>query len=159
MSVYLVRHADAKNEVEDASRPLSEKGMQEVRQMASYLSRLNIRAGIIFHSGKLRAKQTAEVLSEYLRPFDGISETDGLSPLDEPLLWVKRLKDIKNPIFLVGHMPHIARLASLLVCGDAGRDIFLFRTAAIVCLKRDGAGIWHLQWMLTPDVAAGEKIT
>jgi len=155
MNIYLVRHADAKNEEQDALRPLSEKGLQEMRQLASYLSRFNIMAGRIFHSGKLRAKQTAEILFEYLRPFDGISETDGLSPLDEPLLWVKRLKDIKNPIFLVGHLPHIARLASLLVCGDAGRNICLFRTAAIVCLKRDEAGIWHLQWMLTPDVAAG----
>lgn len=159
MNIYLVRHADAKNEEQDALRPLSEKGLREMRQLASYLSRLNIRAGRIFHSGKLRAKQTAEILFEYLRPFDGISETDGLSPLDEPLLWVKRLKDIKNPMFLVGHLPHIARLASLLVCGDAGRNIFLFRTAAIVCLKRDEAGIWYLQWMLTPDVAAGETVT
>ena len=159
MNIYLVRHADAKKEEEDPSRPLSEKGLQDIKQIVLYLSRLNIKAGKIFHSGKLRAKQTADVLFENLRPVKGISEADGLAPPDDPLLWVERLKDMPDGIFLVGHLPHLAKLASVLLCGDAGKNIFLFRTAGIVCLKRDEAGAWYLQWMLTPDVVAGETGT
>ncbi len=47
----------------------------------------------ILHSGKLRAKQTAEALSEHLHPTGGSSETDGLAPLDDPTIWAGRLAE------------------------------------------------------------------
>lgn len=87
----------------------------------------------------------------------GISEVDGLSPLDEPNIWAERLKDVPDDLFLVGHLPHLARLASLLLCGNADKNIVSFRMAGIVCLKRDDAGTWSLQWMLTPEVVVGTK--
>jgi phosphohistidine phosphatase len=159
MNIYLVRHADAKNEGEDPSMPLSEKGLQDIKQVASFLSRLNIKTGNIFHSGKLRARQTAEVLFEYLRPVHGISEADGLSPLDAPLIWKERLGDMKDSVFLVGHLPHLAKLASVLLCAETGKNIVMLGTAGVMCFLRDNAGEWYLQWMMSPDVVGGEAVT
>lgn len=151
MLLYLVQHADAKREEEDPSRPLSEKGLQDIKKVASYVSQLNIKGYKIFHSSKLRARQTAEVLSENLKPTKGVSEVDGLTPLDDPKIWAERLKDIPDDIVLVGHLPHLGKLTSLLLCGDADKGIVSFKMAGIVCLKRDDSA-WSLQWMLTPEM-------
>lgn len=66
MRLYLVQHGEAKKEEEDPLRPLSERGREDVQRVAKYVEKLDIKASIIFHSGKLRAKQTAEILAEKL---------------------------------------------------------------------------------------------
>jgi len=159
MNMYLVQHAEAKSDQEDPLRPLSARGREDMVRVAAYLSQLNIPVNKIFHSTKLRAKQTAEILFEHLKPARGVSEADGLSPLDEPAIWAGRLRDLPDGVILVGHLPHLARLASLLLCADIDKNIVSFRMAGIVCLKRDDTGSWSLQWMLTPDVVSGDKGT
>jgi len=157
MFIYLVQHAEAKREEEDPSRPLSEKGMEDLNRVAFHVSKLNLKIDKIFHSTKLRAKQTAEVLSEYLRPIQGMSEVDGLSPLDNPDIWAGRLKDVPGDIVFAGHLPHLGRLGSLLLCGNAEKNALSFKNAGIICLKREETGAWSLQWMLTPDTVVDDK--
>ena len=155
MFIYLVQHAEATKEDVDPSRSLSEKGLQDIKKVASYVSQLNIKVYKIFHSGKLRAKQTAEVLSENLKPTKGITEVGGLAPLDDADIWEERLKGMTDDIVLVGHLPHLDKLVSLLLCGSADKNIVSFKMAGIVCLKRNDIGEWSLQWMLTPEIVAG----
>jgi phosphohistidine phosphatase len=155
MFLYLVRHAEAKREEEDRARPLSEKGVEDITKIASYVSLLNISVDEILHSHKLRAKQTADVLFQSLKPVRGLKETDGLSPLDGPEIWADRLKDLRNDVILVGHLPHLAVLASLLLSGNADSNICSFKTGGLVCLKREDSGRWSLQWMLTPEIVVG----
>ncbi|MCZ2845213.1 MAG: histidine phosphatase family protein [Candidatus Bathyarchaeota archaeon] len=64
MKLYLVQHAEAKQEEEDPARPLSEKGWENLDKISDFLKGKDIKVSKIFHSGKLRAKQTAEKLSE-----------------------------------------------------------------------------------------------
>ena len=150
MLVYLVQHGDAKREEEDPSRPLSEKGIKDVKGVASHISRLNIGVEEVLHSGKLRAKQTAEIISEKLKIAKGISETDGLSPMDDANMWAERLNKRTDTLMLVGHLPHLGKLASLLLCSKKERNFVAFKMGGIVCLKRDDTG-WSLQWMITPE--------
>jgi len=157
MFLYLVQHGDAKKEEEDPARPLSENGLRDITRVASYISQFGIKVYKIFHSAKLRARQTAEVLSGNLNPAEGMSEVDGLSPMDDPDIWAGRLKDVPDDIILVGHLPHLARLASVLLCGDADRNPVSFRMAGVACLRKDDNGAWSLQWMLTPEIIVGEK--
>jgi len=159
MNIYLVQHADAKSDQEDPLRPLSAKGREDITRVSAYLSQLNIPVSKIFHSTKVRAKQTAEILFEHLKPAKGVSEADGLSPLDAPALWAERFKELPDGVVLIGHLPHLARLTYLLLCGDIDKKIVSFRMAGIVCLGSDDTGAWSLQWMLTPDVVIGEKWT
>jgi phosphohistidine phosphatase len=157
MFIYLVQHADSKKEEEDPARPLSEKGIRDITKVSFYVSQFNLSFEAIYHSPKLRAKQTAEILSKNIKPAKGILEADGLAPLDNPDIWAERLANMQTDVVLVGHLPHLAKLASLLLCGDAGKNVVSFRMAGIVCLKRDEAGAWSLQWMITPDMVIGEK--
>ena len=115
MFLYLVQHAEAKKEEVDPSRSLSENGMRNIQTTSLFFARQGLKVNKIFHSNKLRAKQTAEVLAEHLKPEQGLSEIDGLAPLDDPNIWLERLKGVPDDVILVGHLPHLARLASLLV--------------------------------------------
>jgi phosphohistidine phosphatase len=152
MFLYLVQHAEAKKEEEDPSRSLSEDGLHTIQKTSRFFAKQGLKVHKIFHSNKLRATQTAEVLAEYLKPEQGVSEIDGLAPLDDPKIWHERLKGVPEDVILVGHLPHLARLASLLVCEREKSDIISFQMAGIVCLKRDDSGAYTLQWMVTPEI-------
>lgn len=157
MFLYLVQHAEATTEKENPAKPLSEKGEKDIRRVALHLSKLDLKISRILHSKKLRARQTAEILSESLKPSGDTAESDGLAPLDDPTAWADRLKyltaSVTENIVLVGHLPHLGKLASLLLCGDPERNIIAFRMGGVVCLKRDEKGEWSIQWIITPDLA------
>lgn len=148
MYLYLVRHGEA--DQDEPTKPLSSHGRGEVERIASYLSSLEIHS--IFHSIKLRAAQTAEVFTEYGKPADGPAERDGLTPMDDPHIWGDRLDAVVEPTMLVGHLPHLSRLASLLVTGSADRATFDFGPASVLCLRRHEYGRWAVQWMLGPEL-------
>ncbi|MDI1472799.1 MAG: phosphohistidine phosphatase SixA [Thermodesulfovibrio sp.] len=149
MFLYLVQHAEAKPEHEDPQRGLSEKGLRDIKKVAYFISKINIQVDEIMHSGKLRAKETAEILANALKI--KTYETEGLAPLDPPEIWADKLKNIDKSIMLVGHLPHLGHLASLLICGDKEKNIVLFKMAGIVCLVKENLK-WSLKWMITPDV-------
>ena len=152
MLLYLVRHGEAKSEPADPSQTLSEQGLRDVKKVASYLAGLNLPLDIIFHSRKVRAKQTAVVLSDFLKPEEGIQETDHLGPLDDPSEWEHILQESNKDIMLVGHLPYMAKLFSTLVCGFMDDGMVTFKNASVACLKREYDGTWLLQWMMGPEV-------
>jgi phosphohistidine phosphatase len=59
-------------------------------------------------------------------------------------------------VMLVGHMPHMSRLASLLLTGDPSPGPVHFRNAGIVCLVRDPGGHWGIEWVITPYLLSGK---
>jgi len=152
MFLYLVQHAEAKREEDDPARPLSDKGFRDIKKTAMFASGLDLRVDMVFHSAKLRGRQTAEILAETLKPTKGITEVDGLSPMDDPAIWAERLISMPNNIVLTGHLPHLGKLAALLLCGDANKNVISFRMAGFVCLKKEENGSWSLQWMITPEI-------
>jgi phosphohistidine phosphatase len=58
----------------------------------------------------------------------------------------------EEPVMIVGHLPHLSRLASLLVLGDAEKEVVRFRMGAVVCLARSGES-WSIDWTLIPAFA------
>ena len=155
MFLYLVQHAEAKREEDDPERPLSEKGWNEIRKVADYASAHRVlRVARVLHSGKTRARQTADVLAEAIRPAPTIEEADGLDPLAEPQIWAGRLAEGQQGLMLVGHLPHLARLASTLLCGDEATLVVSFRTGGILSLERAEQGAWSVLWMVVPGILA-----
>ncbi|MCU4138709.1 MAG: Phosphohistidine phosphatase SixA [Thermodesulfobacteria bacterium] len=151
MRLYLVQHGIPKPESEDPQKPLSDIGKNEVEKVAQVLKKSEIKVSKIFHSGKLRAKQTAEIIGNYLNPSEGIVEAEGLKPLDSPDIWANQLNNLSDPIMLVGHLPHLQKLCSLLVIQNAEKPIIRFRQGGVVALERDEKGIWIISWVLYPD--------
>lgn len=152
MYLYLVQHGEAKSEQEDPSRPLSEKGIRDVRKVASFISqREKIEPECIFHSGKLRAAQTAGILSEYIQTGKGACEAEGLAPMDDPDGWAERLRSSGMDVMIVGHLPHLSRLSSLLLCGNPEAGMVNFKMGGVLCLKRE-EDKWSVEWMVVPEM-------
>lgn len=150
MDFYLVRHGEAKAANEDPTRPLTDRGRKEVEKVARAVAAKGPRVFEILHSDKLRAKQTAEILAQSLAPRGGVREIMGLSPEDDPQVAKVELEVAEAPLMLVGHLPHLSRLASVLVTGDREKEIVGFPAAAILCLSRTEGG-WEVRWTLAPE--------
>jgi len=150
--VYLVQHGEAKPETEDPSRPLTDCGREGVQRVAQHAAALKLPVSEIHHSGKLRARQTAEILAAALAPGRGVRQMDGLAPGDDPAKARAVVESAVEPLMLVGHLPHLSRLASMLLAGDPERHIIQFRNGGIVCLVKSEGG-WLLQWVLTAELA------
>ena len=153
MDLYLMQHGEAKPESEDASRPLTERGRLEVERVARIAGRIGLGIRLIEHSGKLRARQTADIVAAHLQPHPRVEERSGLAPNDSPGDLARVLQDAGEPRLLVGHLPHLARLVSLLVTGDASRPILAFRMGALVALTRE-AEAYRIRFVLTPELAS-----
>ncbi len=149
---YLVRHGEAKADMEDPARPLSDRGREEVQRVARHAASLGVEVAQIRHSDKLRAQQTAEILAEYLTPRLGIRQIEGLAPGDDPERVRAEMEISGEPLMLVGHLPHLSRLVSALVLGDSKKEILWPDAGTMVCLTKTQRG-FRLLWVLTPELA------
>jgi len=151
MKLYLVQHGEAKPESEDPQRPLTPRGSEEVQNVARIAKKLNLQPSVIHHSGKLRAMQTAQILGDSLEKPTSVAE--GLNPNDEVGGWLDRISREKEDVMIVGHLPFLEKLASLLMTGNENVRPVLFRYGAVVCLDKKEAGRWAVRWVLTPEMA------
>ena len=151
MSLYLVRHGEAVDGDVDPERPLTARGRADVSAVARHAVEENIVAPRrIVHSGKARAQQTAEVWAEVSgAPAEAV---DGLKPNDDPATWADRVDAAEDGLMLVGHLPHLERLAGLLVTGDAARPVVGLTTAEMVVLDHGPEG-----WTVSAKLAPGDR--
>jgi phosphohistidine phosphatase len=151
MRLYLFRHGEATSDAENPKRPLSAAGRARVEQMARHLARVAAAPEdlVVRHSGKLRAAQTAEVLAAHLPLRQSPQQADGLAPGDPPERTLDLIDAAESDLMLVGHLPHLARLASLLLSGESDRISLVLPAAAVVCLEAE-SGRWRLHWLITP---------
>src|SRR6266545_66491 len=134
MRLFLVQHGEAKSEEEDPERPLTARGASDVLRVARVAAGSgSVTVERIVHSGKTRARQTATAWGEALAV--PVEEADGLAPMDDPAIWATRVAEQAADLMLVGHLPHLARLAGLLVVGDSDRPVIAFRQGGLVGLE------------------------
>ena len=152
MRAYLVQHGKAKSADEDPNRGLTEEGREEVTQIAEFLAGLRISVSLIQHSGKARAEETAHILASSIRATAGPSHTDGLDPNDDPSLAANFLKVYTDDILIVGHLPHMERLTSLLLTGNLDRRPVQFKNGGVLCLEKNGDGTWTVLWAVIPEL-------
>ncbi len=153
MRLYLVQHGLAMNKEEDPDRPLNEQGWAGTKKTATLISAVgNVKPTKIIHSGKTRAKQTAEMIGEHLELSGKVEQVDGMAPLDEPTIWAEKINDMKDDIMLVGHLPHLAKLTAHLLTKNENKTIVEFQNSGIACLERDEENVWVLKWMMVPEV-------
>ena len=153
MDLFLVQHGEAKPKAEDPDRSLTDAGAEATRRMAAWAAGSGLRVDRIEHSGKRRAEQTAEILAEGLKPAKSAIAVSGLKPNDDVRPVAETLQAQEATIMLVGHLPFMSRLASLLLAGEPEAGVVRFQTSGIVCLSRE-EGEWSLSWAVTPELVA-----
>lgn len=154
MDVYLMQHGEAAAADLDPRRPLTEQGRGSVAAVAGQAAACGVRIDRIVHSGKLRARQTAEMLADALGG-SAAAEVSGLAPMDPVEAAAAALIDpeASGSIAIVGHLPFLDRMASLLVTGDADDHVVAFRNGGLVRLVPAGhAGRFAVAWILVPEL-------
>ena len=154
MKLYLVRHGQAVSSDTDPARPLSRQGGADVRKVAQFIKPLHLRVEYIWHSGKLRAEQTAGILAEVVECKHGCQARSGLKPNDSAQDLAAELGAYDADVMLVGHLPFMADFASLLAAGRETADVVDFPAGAVACLNRRDPGNWQIEWLLSPPLLA-----
>ena len=150
MPLYLVRHGQADSGNFNPNPTLTAEGGAEVDRIAHLVAAFAIPVSEILHSGKTRARQTAEIMGHYLKPSSGIREIKGINPKDDVAGISKSLDPLKN-IMLVSHLPFLERLVSYLLIDTPNKTIIRFQTGGIVCLDEDAEmQAWFIKWALMP---------
>ncbi len=150
MRCYLVQHGKSLSEAEDPSRALTKEGIDESTRTSEFLSQIGLSLSLIQHSGKARAQQTATILARFVG--GRTEQIKGLAPLDDPELMADLLGETSHDVMLVGHLPHLEGLASILLTGRADQKPVRFRNSGIVCLERNEDKTWSLVWLITPEL-------
>ncbi len=102
MFLYLARHGEPLSVDLDPRRPLSKRGLRDVRRVGEFLAGGgDVRVERIFHSPKQRALETAQALAEYVNPPDSVLEAEGLLPMDAPSDWAYKVSQTRgaSPIY------------------------------------------------------------
>lgn len=143
-----MRHGEAVSGRPDWQRPLSERGRAQATAMAQCARRRGVSVAWVYHSGILRAEQTAELVAAALDPVPGLRQINGLRPDDDPLIVQARVDSANQSVLLVSHLPFLSRLVGLMTTGDSDRSVIEFGPATLVCLTQQADG-WKFKWSLS----------
>ena len=159
MLVYLVRHAIAieRNGVpgfDDASRPLTDKGIDRMRRIVRGLDHLGVTVDEIWTSPLVRARQTADILAKSRHFQGGVRVVPALAPGGDATQVLRELHSggPRTAVALVGHEPDMGELAGLLLTGRSAA-LFDFKKGGVACIEIEKSGMplhGKLCWLMTP---------
>ena len=152
MKLYLVQHGNANPKDVDPEKGLSDKGLADVKKMSEFLKPLCLSMGEVWHSGKARAAQTADLLLPAITSNRGATKQEGLAPKDSIAPILSKIDGFTDDLMIVGHLPFLGRLASTLLASEEPTDVIVFQQGAVVCLERSDSRAWSVRWMVTPDL-------
>jgi phosphohistidine phosphatase len=148
LNLYLVHHGDAVGPEVDPRRPLSERGRADVLRLATEAEARGARPQVVWHSGKLRARQTAEAFWRACNALASFSATRDLQPEDPPE-WIRdRVVHERGDVLIAGHYPHLPRLLTLLTQGDASSPAFP-QHGVVALTTEDKGRTWKEIWRLS----------
>ena len=152
MRLYFLRHADALEGADDASRPLSPHGRKEALEVGRFLKRAGIEFDAAYSSPLVRAKETAEIVldlcgSTRLELTAALLNETSDAKFHE---WLKGIPDAKH-ICLVGHAPSLGERARQLL-GITATDALKLPKGALACLESENRRTAALKFFITPKL-------
>ena len=126
MRLYLIRHGISLPEEKDPEKSLSQEGKEQTQKIAEFLKTKSVKVDAIWHSPKLRAIQTAQIISKSIFCPE-IQERDDLNPLDSVEKFPEEIQSLNKDFMIVGHLPFLQKLASLLLSGSEKNQFISYR--------------------------------
>jgi len=165
MKLILFRHGLALDrdlslarKLEDALRPLTEKGREKTKKMARHLRGQMGEVQMLVSSPLVRAQQTAHLIGEII-PFESYLECTELSPEAPPQAfanWLKSHARHSTSVLVVGHEPQLGIFASWALAGLNGSFLDLKKSGVLLLeiesFEDLGPACAELQWMLNPKL-------
>jgi phosphohistidine phosphatase len=148
LRLFLVHHGDAVGPEVDPRRPLSLEGREAVERLAAEAAARGARPAVVWHSGKLRAKQTAEAFWRACNALAELSASRDLQPDDSPA-WIRaRLRAEPRDLLIAGHFPHLPRLLALLVGGPENAPTSFPLHGVVALQTADNGETWTELWRI-----------
>jgi len=155
MQLYFLRHGESDWpdwKKSDDERPLTDFGKKEMRDVAKFLARLNMRLNLIVTSPLPRASQTAEIAADYLKA--KLRKDELLAPgfgMSELRTVLKR-HDAKA-LMLVGHEPDFTTV----ILGLTGASLKLSKGGVALLDVDPESEEGRLLWLFPPKIARKAK--
>lgn len=147
MAIYLVQHGMCFDKAADPKKSLTPKGRQAVADVAAHLQTVGVRVEQVCHSGKTRARETAQIFADQIAGGRTI-ECAGMKPLDSAAQFATGLDD---DTMYVGHLPHMEKLVSYLTTGDEAAAVVEFTNGGVVCVEKEEVR-YRIGWYLIPTL-------
>lgn len=151
MKLYLMRHAEASASMDDPRRHLTPYGYQQVEKIVSHLPAEMSSINAIYHSGILRAQETAELVAKALSLTNQLHTLSLLGENGDVDAFVSDLSVWETDTLVVSHFPFLTRLITLLLgekCVQANR--LVFSPATLLCLTKMNDQ-WRFDWVMAPE--------
>ena len=151
MKIYLMRHGEAEKNPGSIESMLTDKGIAQVSEMAERLKEKKINVDEVYHSGLLRAEESASIVKSTAFNYLEDTERSGdLAPQAEPKRWQSKLEeeDYKSmDILFVSHIPFLDKFTETLI-----NDIsdIQYACGTIVCLEKNEGQDWKVLWQWDP---------
>jgi phosphohistidine phosphatase len=156
MIVYFLRHglagARQEGQGDDARRPLTKKGIKNMRTQAKTLARLDLQLEVILTSPLTRALQTADIVAGALKMVARLEQDERLAPGFDRDALQQVLADhpAAKSILLVGHEPDFSLTISALIGG--GKVMLKKGGLARVDITATDRLQGDLVWLLPPKI-------
>ncbi|MDQ1301006.1 MAG: phosphohistidine phosphatase [Chloroflexota bacterium] len=151
MRIYFLRHGEADWpawQAPDGERPLTDRGIKELRIVAAGIADLKLEIGAILTSPLRRASQTAEIVAKALGMPTAIESA--LAPGFTPALLLALIeKHASRELLLVGHEPDFSAAIRALTGGDVKMAKAGFACVEII-YPQTTAG--ELIWLIPPKI-------
>lgn len=148
--LVLVHHGEAVSGDVDPQRPLSARGSAMVERLARDAAAAGVHPDVVWHSGKLRARQTAEAFWLACNPLAEFRAQRGLQPEDGPWYLRDHLAGEERAVMVVGHMPHLPRALGCLTTGDDNARSEFPANGLVILEKAGDARVWTERARLAP---------
>lgn len=161
MELYLLRHgiAESRTHGRDSDRALTREGIDKMRRSVKGMHAIGLTFDRILTSPLVRARQTAELVTEQIETLKKLEVVPDLAAGADPSRLLSALKhqyaEFKK-LLLVGHEPDLSLFASRLLLQD-GHIPFHFKKGSLCKLEvpiLEFASGATLEWLLTPNQLA-----
>lgn len=152
MKIYLVQHGECELIGSHSEQTLNETGKRDIQHLANFLSKKKLQVSHLYHSEKVRARETAEILLSGITSLNGIELLPGINPMDSVIPIVKQINGWNEDVLIVGHLPFMTKCVAKLITDDENNSVVIFERGTIVCLEKIGDIDWAINWMLRPEL-------
>jgi phosphohistidine phosphatase len=161
MILYIVRHSDAVPSgtpgVSEDDRPLTEKGIKKMREVARGLRAIDVAPELILSSPLPRARRTAEIILEEMGGRIQLKLTSTLAPSGSRSELYRELRTDRklSALMIVGHQPGLGEIAGEIAWGSAEHYLELKKggVCALEVGRLDPTPAGALLWLLTPAIS------
>jgi len=157
MLIHLMQHGASLPKELDAHQPLSPLGREQVTKSAKAAKILGLRFELVIASRKTRSQQTAEIIARNTGyPVRRIEISDSVKAMADPLKAIAFLREYNglDSIFIAGHQPSIAQIASHLLVGNDKMNLSITNGGLMQVDYSFSEKKGQLNWALSPSQLA-----